>query len=66
MTDCALTMMTKRNPFDLTHLMPDGFPQTSYITYLLQPWVREHLGARVDYVEVSVVVDMGKLLLESS
>ncbi|KAJ4386079.1 hypothetical protein N0V93_008971 [Gnomoniopsis smithogilvyi] len=50
--------VARRNPFDLTHLMPDGFPQTSYITYLLQPWVRDHLGAKVDYVEVSVVVDL--------
>lgn len=41
--------------------MPDGFPQTSYITYLLQPWVKEHLGAEVDYVEVSVAVDLGEL-----
>lgn len=44
--------------------MPDGFPKTVYITYLLQPWVKEHLGAQVDYVEVSVVVDMGKLKTE--
>ncbi|KAJ4409699.1 hypothetical protein N0V82_009423 [Gnomoniopsis sp. IMI 355080] len=50
--------VAKRNPFDLTQVMPDGFPQTSYITYLLQPWVREHLGAKVDYVEVSVAVDL--------
>lgn len=44
--------------------MPDGFPNTVYISYLLQPWVKEHLGAKVDYVEVSVLVDMGELLLE--
>lgn len=41
--------------------MPDGFPPTVYVTYLLQPWVKEHLGAKVDYVEFSSLVDMGKL-----
>lgn len=45
--------------------MPDGHPKTAYITYLLQPWVKEHLGAIVDYVEVSVVVDMGELPIQN-
>ncbi|CAN8100006.1 unnamed protein product [Discula destructiva] len=50
--------VAKRNPFDLRHLMPDGFPHTVYVTYLLQPWVKEHLGAKVDYIEFSLLVDM--------
>lgn len=40
--------------------MPDGFPKTTFVTYLLQPWVIEHLGAKVDYVEFSLLVDMGQ------
>lgn len=50
----------QRNPFDLGTFWPDGFPQTSFITFLYQDWVVEHLGAKISYIEFSPSVDEGE------
>jgi len=56
-------MLSGRNPFDIAHTMPDSFPPVYSQGFLNNLWVRQALGVKVNYTDVSVVVAGGMLFL---
>ncbi|KAK3681532.1 hypothetical protein LTR37_020858 [Vermiconidia calcicola] len=55
---------TTRSPFDMAHLLPDGYPPQYTIGFFNQEWVQKELGSPVNFTANSIVV--GAAILSSS
>ncbi|KAK4502318.1 hypothetical protein PRZ48_005743 [Zasmidium cellare] len=49
--------MSGRDDQDIRYLTPDPFPPAFYVDFLAQGWVRQALGAEVDYTDYSYFVE---------